>query len=104
VYESSGGQKTFTPLLEEFINEEIDTELPVMERRLLTLLLANHGKVVNKDKIFDTVWKETDGIASEWSLNSLVYRLRNHPGFDKSRFLIKSVKKVGYVLYDSHEE
>jgi len=96
--------ETFTPLLAEFIKEETGTILPVMENRLFSFLVKNKGNIVSKEEIFDEVWKEQDGIASEWSLNSLVYRLRNHSGYDKNRFVLKSVKKVGYVLYDGHDE
>ncbi len=100
----SNHMETFTPLLSEYIKEETDTILPVMEQRLFDVLCSHKGDLVDKETIFDQVWKEQDGIASEWSLNSLIYRLRNHAGFDKNRFVIKSAKKIGYILYDSFDE
>ncbi|MCA9323896.1 winged helix-turn-helix domain-containing protein [Candidatus Saccharibacteria bacterium] len=96
--------ETFSPLLSEYIIEETSSILPVMEQRLYDVLKKYKNTVVPKETIFDEVWKEQDGIASEWSLNSLMYRLRNHPGFDKNRFAIKSAKKVGYVMYDSFDD
>lgn len=97
-----GRYKTFSPLLSEYMTaEESRTNLPYKEAKLLNLLKTHLGKPVTKNQIFDTIWQHEDGIASEWALNSLVYRLRNHPAFDSKRYIIKSYKKVGYTLLDS---
>lgn len=89
----------FSELLEKYLLHSVRAELPVKEKRLLKILLKNQGKIVSKQDIFDYVWG--DEIASDWSLNSLVYRLRRNPGFDSNRYSIKSVKKDGYELIDS---
>lgn len=95
-----GKQRTFTPLLSEYALRQAQSHLPVRERRLLSLLKRNVGRVVSKRDIFDAVWRETDGIATDWALNALVYRLRRHPAFDSQRYTIDSHKKQGYILRD----
>ena len=92
--------RVFTPLLHEFIQRQNTQHLPVKEQRLFNLLKRHAGQLVTKADIFDAVWLEDDGIASEWSLNALVYRLRRHAGFDDQRYTIESVKKRGYILHD----
>ena len=101
VQKKGSRHNAFTPLLSEYVSRESKTNLPLKEARLLKLLTDNAGKPVSKNLIFDTVWKHEDGIASEWALNSLIYRLRNHPTFDAKRYMIKSYKKVGYTLLDN---
>lgn len=100
VAEDAGKLRTFTPLLSEYALRQTQAHLPARERRLLKLLLRNAGNVVSKQDIFDTVWHEADGIASDWALNALVYRLRRHPAFDSQRYTIESHKKQGYILND----
>lgn len=89
----------FSELLKLFLVHNSRTELPIKEKKLLKILLRNTGKIVRKQEIFDYVWG--DEIANDWSLNSLVYRLRRNPAFDSNRYSIKSVKKDGYILIDS---
>lgn len=102
VLKVKGNFKTFSPLLSEYLTtEEAKSNLPYKEARLFNLLRVHLGKPVTKNQIFDTIWQNEDGIASEWALNSLVYRLRNHPAFDTKRYIIKSYKKVGYTLLDN---
>lgn len=95
-----GKAATFTPLLAEYAQRQSQEHLPVRERRLLSLLKRNTGRVVTKQDIFDAVWKESDGIATDWALNALVYRLRRHPAFNSQRYTIESHKKQGYILHD----
>ena len=100
VVDGGGKYRTFTPLLSEYVQRQNQGHLPVRERRLLNILRRNVGKVVSKHDIFDAVWREADGIASDWALNALVYRLRRHPAFDGQRYTIESHKKQGYILHD----
>ncbi len=95
-----GKPTVFSPLLAEYALREQRSHLPLRERRLLSLLKRNAGRLVTKQEILDTVWRETNGIASDWTLNALVYRLRRHPAFDSQRYRIESHKKQGYILYD----
>jgi len=92
--------KVFTPLLAEYSARQSKEHLPVKERRLLGILKRNAGRVVSKQDIFDAVWRESDGIASDWALNALVYRLRRHAAFNNQRYTIESQKKQGFVLHD----
>ena len=89
----------FSPLLEEYINSQNKQHLPVKEKRLLKILMQNKDKIVLKDTICDYVWSENNGIASDWALNSLIYRLRKHAAFDNSNYTIESRKGEGYILY-----
>lgn len=91
----------FSPLLGEYLERVSTTRsLPVKEKRLFRLLEKHVDEVVSKQDIFEHVWAEEDGIASDWSLNALVYRLRRHPAFDARRYSIESHKKEGYRLVD----
>lgn len=103
-YIKTNGEQSqlFTPLLAEYVLRWGKYHLPVKEKRLLELLKRHTGAVVGKQTIFDAVWREDDGIASEWALNALVYRLRHHPAFDYQRYTIESRKKQGYVLHDHY--
>lgn len=96
--------RIMTPLLHEYIFKQGKHSLPVKERRLFRLLHAHKGKLVTKNAIFDHVWREDNGIASDWALNALVYRLKRHPGFDGDRYTIESRKKEGYILHDISEQ
>ena len=92
--------QAFTPLLSNYIKSLGKSHLPVKEKRLMRLLTIHKDKVVSKEEIFDYVWPEKSGIASEWALNALIYRLRRHVAFDNERYSIESRKKDGYLLID----
>ena len=100
IVEDQGKFRTFTPLLSEYALRQGRAHLPVMEKRLLNILKRNADRVVSKQDIFDHVWREADGIATDWALNALVYRLRRHSAFDSQRYTIESHKKQGYILRD----
>lgn len=87
----------FSPVLTEYIKNNLPTKLPVKEARLFKLLRNNAGQVVSKDEIFSGVWGETDE-ATDWALDALVYRLRKHPFIQSHGYIIESHKKVGYSL------
>jgi hypothetical protein len=93
-------RSVFTSLLAEYALRQNQAHLPVRERRLWHVLKRNVGRVVSKQEIFDAVWRDSDGIATDWALNALVYRLRRHPSFDSQRYTVESHKKQGYILRD----
>lgn len=94
--------KLFTPLLAEYILQHHPKRLPIKEAKLFNLLKQNLGQVVSKEEIFDTLWpqdsKEFDK-ASEWALNSLIYRLKKNFTFLASGYVIENHKKAGYILF-----
>ncbi len=92
------GLQLFTPLFSEFIRSILSFRLPVKEAKLFQLLKKNFGKVVSKDQIFETLWEGNVDKTSDWALNALIYRLRNHPAFTQSGYLIENHKKIGYAL------
>lgn len=100
IREQDGVQELFSPVMTEYVSRLSKGHLPAKERKLFEFLKRHSGEVVLKQDIFDHVWSEDNGIATDWSLNALVYRLRKHSAFDKQRYDIESRKKEGYVLID----
>lgn len=88
----------FTPLLTEYIKQNIAVKLPVKESKLFKLLRKHLGDVVTKDEIFLEVWGEDQQNATDWALDALIYRLRKHPFLQSQGYIIESQKKVGYTL------
>lgn len=91
------GYKLFTPLFTEYIKQNTSLKLSAGEKRLFQLLKQKIGKVVSKDELFVYVWGE-DNDASDWALNSMIYRIRNNPVFREQGYEIESFKRVGYRL------
>lgn len=83
----------FTPLLEQYIKNNLPVKLPPKEAKVFKLLRNNLGRVVSKDEIFE----EAD-LPSDWALDALIYRLRKHPFITSHGYIIESHKKVGYLL------
>src|SRR3989344_2441540 len=79
--------KIFTPLLAEYIKQNVNVKLPVKEAKLFKLLRKSVGNVVSKDEIFAEVWPEEDG-ATDWALDALIYRLRKHPFITSHGYII----------------
>lgn len=102
VKKSDNGYELFTPLLSEYIIHHHPKRLPVKEAKLFGLLKENLGKIVPKERIFDILWpadsKEFDK-ASEWALNSLIYRLKKNQTFIASGYHLENHKKEGYILF-----
>lgn len=93
----SSNFQIFTPLLAQYIKENIQVKLPVKEAKLFRLLRNNMGKTVSKDELFTQVWGE-NAEATDWALDALIYRLRKHPFMRTNNYIIESHKKVGYTL------
>jgi hypothetical protein len=87
----------FTPLFTEYIKQNASLKFSAREKRLFQLLKQKIGKVINKDEIFEYVWGE-ENEASDWALNSMIYRIRNNPVFREQGYEIESYKKIGYRL------
>lgn len=92
------GYQLFSPLLNQYALSASQNNLPIKERKLLDLLKKKRGEVVQKDEIFDVIWRHEPDKASDWALNALIYRLRQNPTFKRSGFIIESHKKQGYTL------
>jgi len=96
--DSTGCYQIFTPLLSDFIKDSIHLRLPIQENKLFQFLKNRLGQVISKDEIFNHLWSDADSEATDWALNSLVYRLRKNPTFALSGYIIESHKKLGYSL------
>lgn len=95
------GIKFFTPLLKDYIEGYLPLKLPIKESKLFNLFKKNEGRIVFKHELFEAVWPNDDGEASDWALNSLIYRIRMNPVFKTSGYAIESYKKQGYKLIKS---
>mgnify|MGYP003394006001 CR=1 FL=1 len=100
VLEKNSALQIFSPVLQEYIKLNIPHKLPVKEKALFDLLKNSLGKIVSKDEIFNSIWGENPpaGGATDWALDALIYRLRNHPFIKSHGYIIESHKKVGYLL------
>jgi two-component system, OmpR family, response regulator MprA len=74
-----------------------EIQLSRTEYQLLELLLANQGKVLSRDVIFDKVWGYDFGPESN-SLDVYVGYLRRKLEADGERRIIHTVRGVGYVM------
>lgn len=92
------GHTLFSSLLTEYIKSNLQLRLPVKEARLFRVLRNNFGKTVSYEEIFEYVWEEDLENATNWALDSLIYRLRKNPGFISFGYAIENHKKVGYIL------
>lgn len=94
-----GQPKVFSPLFGEYLKSHIPVRLPAKEKRLFRLLQRNIDRVVSKDEIFTAIWGENSDKASDWALNSLIYRLKRQPAYLNSGYILENQKKEGYILY-----
>ena len=90
--------KLFSPILQDYIKLNIPHKLAVKEKALFNLLRKNTNNVITKDEIFKEVWGANQENATDWALDALIYRLRNHPFMKSHNFVIESHKKVGFSL------
>lgn len=88
----------FSPLLTDYIKQNLPVKLPVKEAKLFNLLRKNTGRVVSKDEIFAIIWAEDPDKGTDWALDALIYRLRKNPYLAAQGYIIESHKKVGYSL------
>jgi DNA-binding response OmpR family regulator len=88
----------FSPLLKEYICKKKSFHLSVKEQLLFQFLKKNSGKIMSKEKIIETVWKNITTGSTDWALDSLIYRLRNHPYIKEKGYEIINHKKLGYQL------
>ena len=79
---------------------EREIQLSRTEYQLLELLMANQGKVLSRDVIFDKVWGYDFGPESN-SLDVYVGYLRRKLEADGERRIIHTVRGVGYVMREA---
>lgn len=88
--------KMFSPLMEEYVRNNLPKKIPVKEAKLFNLLKSKIFQVIPKEEIYINVWGENNEDATEWALNALIYRLRKNPAM--RGYVIESHKKLGYSL------
>jgi len=76
--------------------EDKSIVLPKKEFKLLELLIANFGKVVGRDEIYNQVWGD-DIVVGDRTIDVHIRKLRKKIG-DK---YIKTFKGIGYKFEDS---
>ena len=75
-------------------------ELKMMEFKLLSYLMKNHGRVISKEELFRKVWE--DSITGDNTLNVHIRRLREKLERDPNNpRYIKTVWGTGYVFEDN---
>jgi len=95
---SKGRVDFFSPLMSEYIRLNRQPALAYKEKILFAMLKKNFGKIVTKEEIFTTIWKDKSVEATDWALNALVYRLRVKLKESSQIFQIEGQKKIGYRL------
>ena len=79
-----------------YLNGE-KVELKMMEFKLLSYLMKNHGRVISKEELFKKVWE--DSITGDNTLNVHIRRLREKLEKDSNNpEYIKTVWGLGYVF------
>lgn len=89
----------FSPLFQQYVLSQISLKLPKKESLLFIILKRAKGEVVSKETIFREIWQEHREEATDWALDSLIYRLRHNPTFRQSGYVLESYKKQGYILW-----
>jgi two-component system, OmpR family, alkaline phosphatase synthesis response regulator PhoP len=87
---------TINPDKYEVVVEDKSIVLPKKEFKLLELLIANFGKVVGRDEIYNQVWGD-DIVVGDRTIDVHIRKLRKKIG-DK---YIKTFKGIGYKFEDS---
>jgi hypothetical protein len=87
----------FTPLLRDYILKYTHTKLTRKERKLFALLKKARGQLVSKDTIITEIWESSES-ATDWALNSLIYRLRKNQSFINQGYVIENEKDEGYRM------
>jgi cholera toxin transcriptional activator len=85
-------------LVKSGIEEKID--LGYSGSRLLERLLQEPGEVVSRDELMNHAW--ADRVVGQGSLNQQIYTLRQVLGDEKSREIIQTLPRRGYLLNPSH--
>ncbi|HBZ94960.1 MAG TPA: CadC family transcriptional regulator [Pseudomonas sp.] len=81
-------------LVKSGIEEKID--LGYSGSRLLERLLQEPGEVVSRDELMNHAW--ADRVVGQGSLNQQIYTLRQILGDEKSREIIQTLPRRGYLL------
>lgn len=81
-------------LVKSGIEEKID--LGYSGSRLLERLLQEPGEVVSRDELMSHAW--ADRVVGQGSLNQQIYTLRQVLGDEKSREIIQTLPRRGYLL------
>ncbi len=91
------GKWNYDPATGHFVNGSEELFLELRLNKLLSILLANQGEVVQKDEIMNYVWKET--IVTEDNLSRAIADLRkflkSHQGHEMS---VETIRSLGYRL------
>lgn len=85
-------------LIKGGIEEKID--LGYSGSRLLERLLREPGEVVSREELMSYAW--ADRIVGQGSLNQQIYTLRQVLGDEKSREIIQTLPRRGYLLNPSY--
>ncbi len=85
-------------LVQQGVSRPVD--LGFSGSRLLARLAREPGTVVSREELMQFAWE--DRIVGQGSLNQLVYTLRQILGDEKSRKIIQTLPRRGYLLNPEH--
>ena len=77
-------------------NKELAT-LTKLESNLLQVMLANKGKVLDRDFLIKQIWKDTDHI-NQKTVNVAMKRLKEKIDPLREKEYIKTIRGVGYLI------
>ena len=69
-----------------------------MLKKLFILFKKYLGRTISKDIIVEGIWGKDSEAATDWALNSLIYRLRKNQTFINQGYIIENDKKIGYKM------
>ena len=91
------GPWRFLPETGELENDEQMIRLEPVVADVLTVLLRNAGRVVSRDRILESVWK--DRVVVDESVSRAIFRIRTVLGDTKKPYrYIETLPKRGYRL------
>ena len=77
--------------------DEKTINLTNLETQLLQTLMANRGKVLDREFLLKQVWKESDGIHPK-TVNVAIKRLKEKIDPTNEKAYIKTIRGVGYLV------
>lgn len=99
--------ETFSPIVDAYLKKiknelkpilPVDIKLSVQEKAVYDLFLSNKNQIVSRDDIAKAIWGENylDNY-SDWSIDQVVYRIRNKMSDAEMSDKITTKKKQGFI-------
>lgn len=83
--------------LQSLYYNNIEIDLTKSEKRIMTTLLNNRGKIVTREELMMELWN-TDEFVSDGTLTTVISRLRSKLSHHCGKEIICTKKKMGYYI------